>query len=291
MGETRTIQIGRKTVGDGHPTYIIGEIGINHNGSIEDAARLIEVAAMAGCDAVKFQKRTPDLCVPDAQKGIERDTPWGRMTYLDYRRRVEFGAGEYRQIDALCRAKGIAWFASCWDIPSVDFIDAFDVPCHKVASATITNLPLLRRVAASGKPVILSTGMSSMDQIRAAVDCFDASRLIITHSTSTYPCKASELNLRMITTLRQEFGCLVGYSGHEVGLPTTCAAVVLGACVIERHITLDRTMWGSDQAASLEPLGLMRLARDIRVIEDALGDGVKRVYESELPIIQRLRTS
>ncbi len=283
------IKIGQREVGKGRPCYIIGEIGINHNGDLDIAKKLIDTAAIAGCDAVKFQKRTPELCVPAAQRDMMRDTPWGRMTYLDYRYRVEFGDKEYSEIDTYCKSKGVAWFASCWDIPSVDFVAKFQVPCHKLASATITNIPMLKHIAAQGVPVILSTGMSSMEEIKAAVACFDKNQLIIAHSTSTYPCKPSELNLRMIHTLEREFDCLVGYSGHETGLQTTCAAVVLGACCVERHITLDRAMWGSDHAASLEPMGLMRLVRDIRVNEEAMGDGVKKVYDSEKPILQRLR--
>ncbi len=285
----RSVDIGGRKVGDDEPCYIIAEIGINHNGSIETAKKLVDVAAMAGCDAVKFQKRTPELCVPEAQRGVMRETPWGVMSYLDYRHRVEFGREAYGEIDRHCREAGIAWFASCWDSPSVDFIAAFGVPCFKVASATITDLALLRHTASKGLPVILSTGMSTMDQIRAAVDCFDSARLVLAHSTSTYPCKPAELNLRAIAALRREFDCPVGYSGHESGLQTTCAAAVLGACLVERHITLDRTMWGSDHAASLEPIGLMRLVRDIRVNEEAMGDGIKRVYDSELPVIRRLR--
>jgi N-acetylneuraminate synthase len=218
-----------------------------------------------------------------------RETPWGMMTYLDYRHRVEFNRSDYEKIDAYCREKRLHWAASCWDEPSVDFIAQFDVPFFKVASASITKHALVKHTAATGKPVILSTGMSTLEQIRAAADCCDPDKLVLTHSTSTYPCRPDELNLRAIPALRRDLGCLVGYSGHETGLQTTCAAVVLGACVVERHITLDRAMWGSDHGASLEPVGLMRLVRDIRVIEEAMGDGVKRVYDSEVPFIKRLR--
>ncbi len=270
-------------------TYIIAEIGINHNGSIDIAKKLIDAASLAGCNAVKFQKRTPELCVPLEQRNVMRETPWGLMSYMEYRERVEFGQEEYTEIDRYCRDKGIDWFVSAWDIPSVDFIEQFDPVCYKVASACITDHALLRHTAATGRTVILSTGMSTMEQIREAVSFFERDKLILAHSTSAYPCKPEELNLRMIPTLQNEFGVLVGYSGHEVGLQTTYAAVVLGACLIERHITLDRAMWGSDQAASIEPQGFMRLVRDIRIIEQALGDGVKRVYESERPLIARLR--
>jgi N-acetylneuraminate synthase len=283
------VEIADKRVGPGCPTYIIGEIGINHNGDVGIAKKLIDAAALSGCDAVKFQKRTPDLCVPPAQRNVMRETPWGIMSYLDYRYRVEFGKAEYAEIDKHCKDRGIAWFASCWDLPAVDFIEEFAPACYKIASATLTNDELLRRINGLGRPVILSTGMSTMDEIRHAVSLFDRSRLIITHATSTYPCKPEELNLRAIPMLAREFACPVGYSGHEVGLQTTLAAVVLGACLVERHITLDRAMWGSDHAASIEPGGLIRLVRDIRVVEQALGDGQKVVYDSEVPIRNKLR--
>ncbi|MCL6474542.1 MAG: N-acetylneuraminate synthase family protein [Firmicutes bacterium] len=285
----QTVRIGDRLVGEGQPVYIVAEIGINHNGDVDIAKRLIDAAKLAGCDAVKFQKRTPELCVPPEQRNISRETPWGLITYMEYRYKVEFGYEQYAEIDRYCKQQGITWFASCWDIPSVDFIERFDPPCYKVASASLTDDELLLRLNATGKPILLSTGMSTMDEIRHAVSLLDHDCLIIMHSTSTYPCPPSELNLRMIQTLKQEFGLPVGYSGHEVGLQTTYAAVVLGACVVERHITLDRAMWGSDQAASVEPGGLMRLVRDIRVIEQALGDGIKRVYESELAARAKLR--
>lgn len=285
----QTVQIGSRLVGEGQPVYIVAEIGINHNGDVEIAKRLIDAAKLAGCDAVKFQKRTPELCVPPEQRNIPRETPWGLITYMEYRYKVEFGYEQYAEIDRYCKQQGIAWFASCWDVPSVDFMEQFDPPCYKVASASLTDDELLLRLNGTGKPILLSTGMSTMDEIRHAVSLLDHDRLIIMHSTSTYPCPPNELNLRMIQTLRREFGLPVGYSGHEVGLQTTYAAVVLGACVVERHITLDRAMWGSDQAASVEPGGFMRLVRDIRVIEQALGDGVKRVYESEMAARAKLR--
>jgi N-acetylneuraminate synthase len=267
----------------------VAEVGINHNGDLETAKRLIDGAVLAGCDAVKFQKRTPELCVPLEQRNLMRETPWGMMTYMQYRERVEFGFKEYQEIDVYCRQRGITWFVSAWDEKSVDFMEAFNPVCYKVASATITDTKLLRRIRAAGHPVILSTGMSTMEQIRAAVAELDQERLIITHATSTYPCKAEELNLNVIATLKGEFGVPVGYSGHEVGLQTTYAAVVLGACFVERHITLDRAMWGSDQAASVEPSGFSRLVRDIRIIEKALGDGKKHVFESEIPVMKKLR--
>lgn len=284
-----TRKIGARVVGAGQPAYLIAEIGINHNGDLAIAKKLIDAAGLAGCDAVKFQKRTPDLCVPPEQKNLIRETPWGLISYLDYRHRVELGENEYREIDRYCREKGIAWFASCWDEPSVDFIERFDPVCYKVASASLTDATMLAKLRATGRPLILSTGMSTMEEIRGAVARLDLDRLLLAHATSSYPCRPEQLNLRMIQTLQREFPCPVGYSGHEVGLQTTCAAVALGACLVERHITLDRAMWGSDQAASVEPGGLVRLVRDIRVIEQAMGDGVKQIYDSEKAARAKLR--
>jgi len=284
-----SVRIGNRRVGAGEPTFIVGEIGINHNGDVELARRLIQVAASAGCDAVKFQKRTPELATPPQMRDVVRETPWGAMTYLEYRKRVEFGEREYRLIDEYCREAGIQWFASCWDVPSLEFMEQFDPPCYKVASASITDPALMRATAALGRTVVLSTGMSTIEEIDEAVSYFERDRLLIAHTTSTYPCPPEQLNLRMIQTLRDRYRVPVGYSGHEVGLQTTYAAVALGACFVERHITLDRAMWGSDQAASVEPPGLARLVRDIRVIEAAMGDGVKQVYADELTARRRLR--
>jgi len=288
QGPTR--RLGDAIVGPGHPVYITGEIGINHNGELANAFALIDQAAAAGCDAVKFQKRTPEICTPRDQWDIERDTPWGRMTYIDYRHRVEFGADEYRQIDDHARSRGIAWFASPWDVEAVDFLEQFDVPAHKVASASLTDDELLRRLRATGRTVILSTGMSTPKQIRHAVEVLGSENIVMCHATSTYPAKPTELNLRMIHTLQSEFPNVpIGYSGHETGLQTTLAAVALGAVFVERHITLDRAMWGSDQSASVEPPGLQRLVRDIRTITESLGDGVKKIYDGELAAMKKLR--
>ena len=283
------ITIGNKQVGEGQPTYVIGEIGINHNGCIETAKRIIDSAVVAGCDAVKFQKRTPDLCVPAHQREVQRETPWGIMSYIDYKHRIEFGADEYGEIDRYCKERGIHWFASCWDLPSLEFMEMFEPVAHKIASASLTDDVLLERINDTGRPVILSTGMSTMEEIRHAVSLFDPSRLALAHATSAYPCKPELLNLRMIDTLKKEFDLPTGYSGHETGLQTTIAAVAMGACLVERHITLDRAMWGSDHAASVEPGGLSRLVRDIRVIDRAMGDGIKQVYDEELPIRRKLR--
>jgi N-acetylneuraminate synthase len=281
--------IGNRFVGDGEPVYITGEIGLNHNGDVAIAKKLIDAAVLAGCDAVKFQKRTPELCVPEEQKNVQRETPWGVMTYLEYRKRVEFGLDEYQEIDRYCKEKGIDWYASCWDEGSVDFIAQFKPAVWKMASASLTDDKLLKYTCSKGGPVIMSTGMSTMEEIRHAASVLGADQTLIAHATSTYPCVPAELNLRMIQTLKNEFSRPIGYSGHEVGLQTTYAAVALGASFVERHITLDRAMWGSDQAASVEPWGLMRMVRDLRVIEAALGDGVKKVYDSELPVLKRLR--
>jgi N-acetylneuraminate synthase len=285
----RSIQIGEKWVGDKHPTYITAEIGINHNGDLEIAKRLIDAAVLAGCDAVKFQKRTPILCVPPDQRNIMRETPWGMMTYMEYRERVEFGEAEYAAIDQYCKERGITWFVSCWDKPSVDFMEQFAPPCYKIASASLTDDALLQHTNHTGRVIILSTGMSTMEEIRHALSLLNQDRLLLTHTTSSYPCPPEELNLNMIKTLQQEFDGPIGYSGHEVGLQTTCASVVLGARFIERHITLDRAMWGSDQAASVEPAGFARLVRDIRVIEKALGNGHKQVYDREKQMMKKLR--
>ena len=288
--DPRVRLVGDREIGPGRPVYIIGEIGINHNGDLANAFALIDHAKEAGMDAVKFQKRTPEVCTPRDQWDIERDTPWGRMTYIEYRHRVEFDEADYRAIDEYCHKVGIDWFASPWDSPSVDFLEAFDVPIYKIASASLTDDELLTACRATGKPVILSTGMSTPEQIRHAVEVLGSVNTILLHANSTYPAPIEQLNLRMIGTLMTEYPNVpIGYSGHEVGLQTTVAAVVLGASVVERHITLDRTMWGSDQAASVEPAGMRRLVRDIRAIEAALGDGVKQVYPGELAAMKKLR--
>ena len=284
-----TIPIGGRVVGSGHPAYVIAEIGLNHNGDLELAKRLIDVAADAGAQAVKFQKRTPDIATPEHMKATPRETPWGTMTYLDYRYRVEFEQEEYTEIAAYSKAQGLDWFASPWDEPSVDFLESMGVTTHKVASASVTDLGMLRRLAATGKPIILSTGMSTLEQIDRAVEILGTDRLLILHATSTYPLPPEEANLRTIQTLKDRYGVPVGYSGHEPGLQISIAAVALGAVAVERHITLDRTMWGSDHAASLEPGGFERLIRDIRIIEQALGDGVKRVFPGELAPLSKLR--
>jgi N-acetylneuraminate synthase len=285
----REIKIGNRLAGDGHPAYIIAEIGINHNGDLNFAKQMIDAAVHAGVDAVKFQKRTPEVSTPPEQQKQMRETPWGYITYLEYRYKVEFGEAEYREIDRYCKNKGITWLASVWDEQSVDFLSKFDTPAYKVPSASLTDHNLLRHVRKAGKPMVISTGMSTIDQIKTAVDVIGTDNLVIMHCTSTYPCDPEELNLRMIPALREMFPCPIGYSGHEVGLVPSAVAVALGACMVERHITLDRAMWGSDQAASVEPSGFERLVKYIRVSEASLGDGVKRVYDSELSSLKKLR--
>ncbi len=285
----KAVKIGNRWIGDEHPAYIVAEVGINHNGDIDVARRLMEAARHAGVDAVKFQKRTPELCTPPDQQNQMRDTPWGYITYLEYRHKVEFGQTEYREIDRYAKEIGIDWFVSVWDEPSVDFILQFDPIAFKVPSAALTDLSLLKKLGKTGRPVVLSTGMSTIDEIRTAVPMLDQDNLVICHTTSAYPCPPEELNLRMISTLKNEYACPIGYSGHEVGLIPSVVAISLGACLVERHITLDRAMWGSDQAASVEPGGFERLVKYIRVTEMSLGDGVKKVYESEIPSIRKLR--
>jgi len=286
----REIKIDNRMVGDGHPAFIVAEIGINHNGDLNIAKELIRAAKDAGVDAVKFQKRTPELCVPADQRNQMRETPWGYITYFEYRKKIEFSEAEYREIDRLCKELDLMWFASVWDQEALNFMEKMNAICYKIPSASLTDHELLRRVRSTGKPMLLSTGMSTGEEINHAVEAIGSENLLICHSTSSYPCDPSELNLRMIETLRIKYpACPIGYSGHEVGLITSVVAVALGACLVERHFTLDRAMWGSDQSASVEPTGFQRLVKYIRVTEVSLGDGVKKVYDSEMPSMKRLR--
>lgn len=284
----KCVKIADKVVGDDYPCFIIAEIGINHNGSVDLAKRMIDIAVTTGCDAVKFQKRTVDVVYTKEELARERISVFG-TTNGDLKRGLEFGEEEYREIDKYCKQHGILWFASCWDEASVDFIDKFDVPCYKIASASLTDDDLLKHVKSKGKPILLSTGMSTMEQIRHAINILGEDNLIIYHCTSTYPSNADEMNLRVIESFREEFSCPIGYSGHERGVTPSVLAVALGANSVERHITTDRTNWGSDQAASLEMAGLYHMVRDIRQTPTLLGDGKKVVYKRELPIIDKLR--
>ncbi|MBI5841129.1 MAG: N-acetylneuraminate synthase family protein [Chloroflexi bacterium] len=287
---TREIKFGNRMVGDGHPAFVIAEIGINHNGDIEIARQMIDAAVHAGADAVKFQKRTPEVCTPPEQQKQMRETPWGYITYLDYRYKVEFNEKQYHEIEKYCKQKKITWMVSVWDEPSVDFMEKFDTPAYKIPSASLTDHKLIKHARTTGKPIILSSGMSTMEQIHEGVKIAGEKDLVLMHCTSTYPCEPEELNLKMVETLRREFPKLpIGYSGHEVGLVPSAVAVALGACMVERHLTLDRAMWGSDQAASVEPGGFERLVKYIRVTEASLGDGVKKVYASERSSLKKLR--
>ena len=285
---SKCVNISGKIVGDGYPCFIIAEIGINHNGSVELAKQMIDIAVTTGCDAVKFQKRTIDVVYTKEELSKERNSVFGK-TNGDLKRGLELGVDEYTEIDNYCKKKGILWFASCWDEQSVDFIEQFNVPCYKIASASLTDDNLLKYTRQKGKPILLSTGMSTMDEIRHAVSVLGEDNLVLFHCTSTYPTNANEANLRVIETLKKEFSCPIGYSGHERGLTPSILAVALGAVAVERHITVDRTNWGSDQAASLEMAGLYHMVRDIRQTPILMGDGVKVVYDSELPIIKKLR--
>jgi N-acetylneuraminate synthase len=282
------VEIGGRSVGPGEPVLVVAEIGINHNGDVGLAKKLIGAAASSGADAVKFQKRTVEVVYSQEELARPRESPFGD-TNGDLKRGLEFGEAEYRDIDAFCRSLGIPWFASCWDEASVDFIEGFEPPCYKIASASLTDDALLDHHRSKGRPIILSTGMSSLGQIDHAVDVLGHDDLVLMHTTSTYPSAIEELNLLVIPRLAERYSVPIGYSAHEVGLSPTLAAVVLGACVVERHITLDRAMWGSDQAASVEPQGISRLVRDVRAWELARGDGEKRVYDSELPVMEKLR--
>lgn len=271
-------------------TYIIAEIGINHNGDINIAKKLIDIASVAGCDAVKFQKRNPDVCVPEHQKNVIRQTPWGEMTYLEYKHKIEFGKEQYDEIDSYCNEKGIAWSASPWDLDSLDFLNGYDIPFIKIPSAMLTNDELLKESVKTGKKIILSVGMSTEKEIDRAVSIIkNAKDFALLHCNSTYPAPIEELNLSAIQTLKQKYGCEVGYSGHEFRLGTSVASIYLGASIIERHITLDRTMWGTDHMSSVEPQGLIKLVKGIRELEEAFGDGVIRITDSQVPVRNKLR--
>jgi N-acetylneuraminate synthase len=286
--EFETVKIGDRSVGEGHPCFVVAEVGINHNGDIDLAKRLISIAVGAGCDAVKFQKRTVEVVYTAEELAKPRENPFG-TTNGDLKHALEFDHDDYAEIDAFCKSVKIPWFVSPWDENSVDFMEEFETPVYKIASASLTDDNLLKHIRKTGKPIVASTGMSTYDEIDHAVGVLGKKDLILLHTTSTYPANYDELNLTAIPTMAARYGVPIGYSGHETGIPTSVAAAVLGACMVERHITMDRAMWGSDQAASLEPNGITRLVRDIRLWEQSRGDGIKRVYEREIPIIKKLR--
>ena len=271
--------------------FIIAEIGINHNGDIDLAKKLIDVSKEAGCHAVKFQKRNPDVCVPEHQKKVMRETPWGLISYLDYKYKVEFEKKEYDFIDEYCKKIDIEWFASAWDLGSQDFLNNYDCKYNKIASAMLTNIDLLKKVAKEQKYTFISTGMSSLNQIEKAIDVFKTYNcpFELMHCCSEYPTNPKDANLNVMQSLSEKFNCKVGYSGHEKGLQITLAAVALGCTSVERHVTLDRTMFGTDQSASIEPKGLKYLVRDINIICEALGDGEKKVTAIEQEMAKKMR--
>jgi len=286
------VQIGEHRIGDHEPVFMISEVGINHNSDLQIAKRLIDASFACGWQCVKFQKRTPELCVPADQKSVIRDTPWGRMTYLEYRHKVEFGKTEYDYIDRYCKEKPILWSASVWDSLSLQFINQYDVPFIKFPSAKLTSHGMLIAGCRTGKPIILSTGMSTVDEIDSAVDILEKyarNNYVLMHTNSTYPTPTGELNLAAIKTLKDRYGCIIGYSGHEYGLEPTVIAVALGARVIERHITLDHDMWGTDQKASLEIHAMDMLHKRVKDVDLSIGDGVKRLTENETVVRRRLR--
>jgi N-acetylneuraminate synthase len=288
----KRVEIDGTAIGDGLPVYMVAEIGLNHNGDLQIAKKLIDAAFACNWQCVKFQKRTPEICVPEHQKNIPRDTPWGRMTYLEYRYRIEFGEKEYDYIDMYCREKPILWTASVWDLQSLDFLLQYDVPFIKIPSAELPKDTLLKKACLSGKPIVLSTGMSSIDEIDRAVEILEAhsrGNYILMHTNSNYPAPPEELNLLTIAFLKERYQCVVGYSGHEYDLEPSVVAVALGARIVERHITLDHTMWGSDHFASLEVHAMDMLYKRIKGVDVFLGDGLKRVTDRELEVRKKLR--
>lgn len=271
--------------------FIIAEAGINHNGEISLAKRLMDIAKSAGCDAVKFQKRTPEVCVPEEMRSVMRETPWGDMTYFDYKKKIEFGLAEYDEINRYANEIGIVWSASAWDLPSLDFLEKYEIPFHKVASALATNIPFLKAVAKIGKLTYASTGMCTWEDIDTMVRIFAEAEcpMVLMHTISTYPAEESQLNLRMIQTLSERYGIPVGYSGHESSISPSITAAALGAVAVERHITIDRSMWGTDHSASLEPAGLNNLVGALRKVAGSLGDGVRKVVPGEASIAKKMR--
>lgn len=287
-----SIHIGNRVIDDRSPIFFIGEIGINHNGDLQLAKRLIDSAFACGWDCVKFQKRNPDVCVPEPQKGVMRDTPWGRMSYLDYRYRMEFGKEEYDYLDRYCAEKPILWSASAWDLDSLDFLLGYPLGLLKIPSAKLTDSALLEKSCRSGLPVLLSTGMSTLEEIDRAVEILEKhgdGNFILMHTNSAYPSPPEDINLRMIPFLRERYNCIVGYSGHETNLEPTVLAASLGVKVVERHITVSHDLWGSDHFASLEVHAMHMLINRCKDVDVLLGDGVKRLTGKELEVRRKLR--
>ena len=272
-------------------TKIIAEIGINHNGDISMAKKLISMAKNCGCDYVKFQKRNPDICVPENQKKQMRETPWGYISYLDYKKKIEFSKDDYKIIDDYCKEQKIEWFASVWDLDSLKFIEQFNVSSHKIASALVTNLELLKEVAKCKKYTFISTGMCELEDIDKAVDIFKKANceFELMHSVSTYPADEKDFNLSLINFYKKRYNCNVGYSGHEAGISPSVIAAALGASSIERHITLSRSLFGTDQSASVERRGLTELVTVIRKIPIVLGVPQKKMLDAEKPIAKKMR--
>ncbi|HSA05587.1 MAG TPA: N-acetylneuraminate synthase family protein [Candidatus Gastranaerophilales bacterium] len=284
----KVVKVGNALIGRNQPCFIIAEIGINHNGCVNVAKKLIDLAVSSGCNAVKFQKRTVDIVYSQEELALPRPNPFGE-TNGDLKRGLELKLEDYEEIDDYCKKRGIMWFSSCWDKNSVDFMEYFEPPCYKIASATLTDDDLLAYTVSKNRPVLISTGMSTLEEIDHALSITGTNNVILYHCTSTYPTDAEEANLNAIHELDKRYDCPIGYSGHERGISPSIIAAAIGAVSVERHITLDRTMWGSDHAASLEPSGLFKMVRDIRSIPKLLGNGEKVVYQSEKPIIKKLR--
>ena len=287
-----TIKINNQIIGENEPVFLIAEIGINHNGDLQIAKKLMDAAFACGWQCVKFQKRTPEICVPEHQKNMLRDTPWGEMTYLEYKYKVEFNEDEYNYIDNYCKEKPILWTASVWDIPSLEFILQYDVPFIKIPSAKLTESELLSVAAKSGKTIILSTGMSTVEEIDEAVNLLEKhskGNYVLMHTNSTYPTPPEDVNLSTIQFLKDRYNCLVGYSGHEYDLEPSVIAVTLGARIIERHITLNHNMWGSDHFASLEVHAMDMLHKRIDAVDMVIGDGTKKLTQKEMEVRKKLR--
>ncbi|TAN45979.1 MAG: N-acetylneuraminate synthase [Nitrospirae bacterium] len=288
----KTIKIDGRIIGEQQPVYMIAEIGLNHNGDMQIAKKLIDAAFATNWDCVKFQKRTPEICVPEHQKNVMRDTPWGRITYLEYRYKVEFEKEQYDRIDKYCKEKPISWTASIWDMKSLEFLIGYDVPFIKIPSAKLTEHEYIIEASKSGKPLILSTGMSTIEEIDAVVNILEKhakGSYALMHTNSTYPAPKEDLNLRVIGFLKERYNCIIGYSGHEYDLEPTVVAVALGASIIERHVTLDHNMWGSDHFASIEVHGMGMLHKRVKDIGVFLGDGIKKLSEKEIEIRKKLR--